>query len=380
MALIEQLLAIVRNTFFESIRQPIMLVLLLVATLLLVLANPLAGFTMDDDQRMFLDLGMATVFTCSALLAAFVATSVLTREIDNKTALTVISKPVGRPMFILGKYVGVAAAIGLGSLYMSLVFMIVEMHTVLQTVRDPVHVPVVVFGVSAFLLGIGIGAWCNFFYDKVFGSTVIVLTTPLLALAYLLSMMFSPNFEPQAMAISFKPELWKGLIVLAMATFVITAVAVAASTRLSQVLTLAVTVGVLVAGLMSNWVFGRQIRSLEAVWLERAREAGQVEQTTEVQVIRLSGGGETVENERTVEVATVPLREMAVGNESLRYAASWAGYAILPNFESMYLSDALTQGHRTPPGYVAKSIAYGGCYIVLSLGIATILFQRREVG
>ena len=73
----EQTLAIVRNTFFESIRQPIVLVLLVIATVTLILSNPLAAFTMEDDQRMLIDIGLATIFLCGALLAAFVATGVL---------------------------------------------------------------------------------------------------------------------------------------------------------------------------------------------------------------------------------------------------------------------------------------------------------------
>src|SRR6476619_3674644 len=97
----EQLLAISRNTFFESIRQPIVLVLLIVAALAILLSNPLSSFTMEDDQRMYVDLGLATVFLAGTLLAAFIATGVLTREIENRTVLTVVSKPVGRPLFII---------------------------------------------------------------------------------------------------------------------------------------------------------------------------------------------------------------------------------------------------------------------------------------
>ena len=73
----QQLLAITRNTFFESIRQPIMLVVLVAATVLIVLSNPLSAFTMDDNQRMLVDIGLATVFLAGAVLAAFIATNVL---------------------------------------------------------------------------------------------------------------------------------------------------------------------------------------------------------------------------------------------------------------------------------------------------------------
>src|SRR5438477_3012435 len=124
----QQTFAIIRNTFFESIRQPVMLVVLMVATLLIILSNPLSGYTMSNDQKMLIDVGLATVFISGAILASFIATSVLGNEIENRTALTVISKPVARPLFVLGKFFGVAGALALATLYMSFVFLLVEEH------------------------------------------------------------------------------------------------------------------------------------------------------------------------------------------------------------------------------------------------------------
>ncbi|MEY4786615.1 MAG: hypothetical protein RL692_509, partial [Planctomycetota bacterium] len=70
MGFIEQLLAIAKNTFFECVRQPISLVILIASTLLVLMSNPLSAFTMMDDQRMYVDIGLSTVFMCGALLAA----------------------------------------------------------------------------------------------------------------------------------------------------------------------------------------------------------------------------------------------------------------------------------------------------------------------
>jgi ABC-type transport system involved in multi-copper enzyme maturation permease subunit len=153
----QQISAIIRNTFFESIRQPFMLVMLLVATLLIIFANLLSGYTMSDDQKMFVDMGLATVFICGAVLAAFIATSVLGREIENRTALTVISKPVSRPVFVVGKYLGVAGGLGVATIFMSLVFLLVDQHSVLQTARDPLHLPVITFGFGAAAIGLAVG-------------------------------------------------------------------------------------------------------------------------------------------------------------------------------------------------------------------------------
>lgn len=379
--MIEQFLAIARNTFLESIRQPITLVILLIAIIGLVLSNPLSAFTMENDQRMLIDIGLATVFLAGTLLAAFVATNVLTREIDNKTVLTVISKPVGRPVFVIGKFFGVAGAIVIGTLLLSFAFLLTEQHAVLQTTRDPVHVPVVVFGLAALILGAGIGVWCNYFYNKVFASTVIIATTPLAGLAYFLSLLFKPDFSFQDPTIAFKPYLWLALICIMVAVLVLTAIAVAASTRLNQVLTLVVTVGVFMLGLMSDSLLGTRIDQLQATWLERATAEGLTETMTEERSITLITGERTVPAEYTETIATVPLYKMADGaGEVVQYGLLWIGYAIVPNFQTLLLSDALTQNHVIPLSYVARAILYGVFYIIAALSAAVILFQRREVG
>lgn len=475
----QQIFAIIRNTFLESIRQPIMLVVLVVATLLIIIANPLSAFTMANDQRMYIDMGLATVFLCGALLAAFIATNVLGREIENHTALTVISKPVSRPLFVLGKYLGVAAALALATAYMSFVFLLVDQHTVLQTVRDPIHVPVVLFGAGAAIIGLGIGIWCNFFYNKVFSSTVICITTPLVGLAYLLSMMFRPDFSLQPIDHGCKPQLWLALAGLMIAILILTAIAVAASTRLGQVMTLCVTVGLFLLGMLSDWMFARPVAQFDQDWTQRIKDKPDAElqalvKESELPAVRtwaykvlsdqayhrhgmwhcgffqeiekqrpelnrlslaerealltaLEGQAqaragsqltsdlnqarqdadaiqwpptkndlvhdldwplsierknrecETIDNQKTVVYP--PLRSVvATTHERIARSACRIASAIVPNFQVLWLSDAVTQEHLIPPSYVMNTAIYGFCYIVAALSLATLMFQRREVG
>jgi hypothetical protein len=378
--MIGQTLAIIRNTFFESIRQPITLVILAAATLGVIFSNLLAGFTMEDDQRMMVDLGLSTVFLCGALLAAFIATNVLNREIENRTVLTVIAKPVSRPLFVVGKFLGVAGALALATIYMGCVFLLVEMHGVLQTVRDPIHQPVLVFGIGAGVLGLAVGVWCNYFYGVVFSSTVIAVTTPLAALAYVLCLMFDHDFSLQPIGAAFDGQLLVALTAVTMAVLVLTAIAIAASTRLGQVMTLCVTLGIFLMGMLSDWFFGRQIARVNAVWLERASTLGLTEMVTETRTIELATG-EMEHVQVDLEIPTVPLTQMADGwAERLEHAAYSGGYAILPNFQSFWFSDALTQGHLIPAGMLGQVLLYGVFYIVVAMSLAVILFQRREVG
>ncbi|MFK7961393.1 MAG: ABC transporter permease [Phycisphaerales bacterium] len=379
--MLDQLLGILRNTFFESIRQPVVLVVLAIATLALVLSNPLSAFTLSDDQRMLVDMGLATVFLCGGLLAAFVATGVLTREIENKTALTVISKPVGRPMFVIGKFLGVAGALLLCTAFMSTVFLLVEQHSVLQTARDPINVPVVVFGAGAVLIGSGIAIWCNYFYGLNFVSTIICSTTPLVIIAYVLSLMFRADFSPQPIGRDFDVDLVKAIIVMAMAILVLTAVAVAASARLGSLLTLVVTIGVFVVGLMSDWLIGRRIEAIRGTWLERAVAGGLTEQREFIPEYTLTTGEvQRAPIPEIREIPTVELSTLAEGSETMALMGWKLLYSIVPNFQMLWLSDALTQRRLIPWEYVASSMLYGLMYVIAALALAVALFQRREVG
>ncbi len=374
-----QLLAIAWNTFFESVRQPITLVVVAGAALLIVMSNPLAAFTMGDDQRMLIDIGLATVFTGGAVLAAFIATGVLGREIAQKTALTVISKPVSRVVFLLGKFLGVALALMLAILCLSVVFMLTEMHAVIETVRDPVHVPVLVFGFGALIIGLLVAVWCNYFYGTVFTSTALFVITPLLLIAYLLALNFEPDFSRQPMWDNFNGQLWLAVVGIAVAECMLAAFAIAFSTRLGQLMTLLATLSTLIVGLLSDWLFARPIHRIEATWLERAQIAGDVE-TVDV-VTTLNRIGESPEAiTKTIEVATVPLTTFAQGWETLPWYSLKAVYGLVPNFQVLWLSDALTQGVLIPGGYLLSSIGYGALYTLVALSLGVLLFQRRELG
>ena len=263
MVFLEQVWAIARNTFLECIRQPVTLVVVIAASLLVILSNPFSAFTMEDDQRMYVDIGLSTIFIAGTVLSAFLATSVIDREIGNRTVLTVVSKPVARATFVLGKYIGLAIALVATVSVATLVFSIVEVHGVIQTAATPVRWPAVGFGAGAVVLATGAAAWANFFYGKSFPATLILAAIPLLAVAYVLSMVFDPDWAAVPISEEFRPEVWVAAGLMAVGLLILAAISVAASTRLGQVPTILVTIGFLLAGLLSDWFVGRRIASFE---------------------------------------------------------------------------------------------------------------------
>lgn len=101
--------AIARNTFSEAIHQPIVYLIagLGVTLLLLSFAFTLFTFSEENTARMIRDMGLATITLCALLAALFTSSSVIADEIEKKTALTVLCKPVTRFQFLLGKYLGI---------------------------------------------------------------------------------------------------------------------------------------------------------------------------------------------------------------------------------------------------------------------------------
>lgn len=260
-----QLATIARNTFIESVRQPVYFILVALCGVLQIFntwgSNFAMGYTesgeVSSDNKLLLDVGLATVFVCGMLLAAFIATAVISREIDNRTVLTVVSKPVPRPIVVLGKYFGAAVAVLIAVVTMLLFLQLAIRHEVMSTAADEVDQPVLVFTFLAVFLAFAIGTWCNFFNGWVFSQTTTLLLLPLTAAAYIGVLLVSKKWELQPIGTDFKPQIALASLCVLMALLVLTAVATAASARLGQVMTIVVCAGVFLFGLLSNHWIGR---------------------------------------------------------------------------------------------------------------------------
>lgn len=259
-------LTIAKNTFIETLRQPIIFVVVLVCGLLQYFTTAATGYSMGyriyadgevtGDDKMLLDVGMATIFVGGIILAAFIATAALTREIENKTVLTVVSKPIGRPAVIVGKFIGVTAAMAIATTILITQLLFAIRHGVMTTAADVIDWPVIVFGAGSFALAAATGAFMNFMYNWSFNQVFTLTLLPLHVGAYALTLLFSDEWALQAITTDFKPQIMMACAALAGALLVITGVAVAASTRLGQVMTIVVCAGVFVIGLLSNHFLG----------------------------------------------------------------------------------------------------------------------------
>jgi ABC-type transport system involved in multi-copper enzyme maturation permease subunit len=117
-------LAIGANTFRESIRQPVYWAIVALTTSLMILSTLFAGFALGEESKLVRDAGLTSITIAGLLLAIFLSSSVVADEIDKRTALTVLCKPVRRFQFILGKYLGITSAVLAGCLLLTAVFLL----------------------------------------------------------------------------------------------------------------------------------------------------------------------------------------------------------------------------------------------------------------
>ncbi len=91
--------------------QPLYLLLLAIGLFGVLLFGIYPFNTLGDDIRLLKDSGVTLIMVLGMLQAVWSAGTSVSDEIDGRTALTVLSKPVSRRSFILGKYAGIMLAV-----------------------------------------------------------------------------------------------------------------------------------------------------------------------------------------------------------------------------------------------------------------------------
>ncbi len=102
----------------ETVRQPAFFVMAFFAAALLIVTIFVSYFTFGEDLKMYKDTGLTTISFFCMLLALLTASSTVADEIEGKTAITLLSKPINRRQFIVGKFMGIE--LGVLALYVLL--------------------------------------------------------------------------------------------------------------------------------------------------------------------------------------------------------------------------------------------------------------------
>ncbi len=107
----QRIKAIAANTFREAVRDKILYSLLFFALVMIGSSVLVAELTIGEFLKIVKDVGLGSISIFGVLIAVFVGIQLVTREIDRKTVYTVLSKPVHRWEFIVGKFLGLGSTL-----------------------------------------------------------------------------------------------------------------------------------------------------------------------------------------------------------------------------------------------------------------------------
>lgn len=104
-------LLIAHNTFREAVRDRVLAGLLAGGLVLIALTRLGSGLAMGEDLRLTVDLGLSSVSLLGLLVILLVGTGLVAKEIERRTIFNLLSRPMPRPVYLVGKWAGLSAAL-----------------------------------------------------------------------------------------------------------------------------------------------------------------------------------------------------------------------------------------------------------------------------
>jgi hypothetical protein len=128
--------AIALATAKSEMSQPLFAILLVAGFCLLLLFLYLPYFTFDEDIKVFKDSGLTLIMILCILQAVWAASTSVSEELEGRTALTVLSKPIGRRQFILGKFSGIVWTVAVMFTILGVLFLVLVAYKPIFDARE----------------------------------------------------------------------------------------------------------------------------------------------------------------------------------------------------------------------------------------------------
>ena len=116
--------AVALNTFREAVRDRIFTSILFFAGAFILASLALQEVTIGDQAKVVRSVGQGSIDLFGAIVAMFLGVSIVWKELDKRTIYTILSKPLPRWQFIVGKYAGLLVTIAAELLILGLVYVL----------------------------------------------------------------------------------------------------------------------------------------------------------------------------------------------------------------------------------------------------------------
>ncbi|MGZ4840582.1 MAG: ABC transporter permease [Candidatus Angelobacter sp.] len=168
--MISRLTAITLNTFREAVRDRVLYNLILFV-LLLVASAPLFGQISIGMERLILvNVGLSSISLFGVIIAIFIGIGLVSKEIEKKTLYTILSRPVRRWEFIVGKYLGLIMTLVVNTALMTAGFYIALLITNGLHKTDALLLVAIYFTVLQFLIVTALTVLFSTFSSPIFSA------------------------------------------------------------------------------------------------------------------------------------------------------------------------------------------------------------------
>jgi ABC-type transport system involved in multi-copper enzyme maturation permease subunit len=113
-----------KNVFQEVIRDRILYIIGFYALILAVANRAIFEFSATSQDKIFLDFGLSLINIIGLIVAIFIGTGLVNKEIEKRTILMLIAKPISRSEFITSKYLGLSSVLGLLVAIMTAIYLL----------------------------------------------------------------------------------------------------------------------------------------------------------------------------------------------------------------------------------------------------------------
>jgi len=137
--------AIAFNTFREAVRDRVLYNLIIFALLMIGSSLLLGQITIAVQKQLLINLGLTAISIFGVLIAIFIGIGLVSKEIDKRTLYTVLTRPVQRWEFIVGKFFGLVGTLVVNAGLMTVGFFVALLYLMHGLVRSDLSILAAVY-------------------------------------------------------------------------------------------------------------------------------------------------------------------------------------------------------------------------------------------
>ncbi len=217
-AALPKMSAIALATFKSELAQPMFLIVMLIGVFALLAFIWIPYNTFGEDIKVLKDSGMTLIKVLCIVQAVWAASTSVSEEIEGRTALTVLSKPLRRRSFVLGKYLGIFLTVAVVFILLGIILMLVTAYKPIYDAKESSHEQPIWQQCNLEMVGVVPGLLLAFMEVAILSAISVAISTRLPMLANFIicfSIYVIGHLTPLLVQVSVEGKMFEAVVFVA---------------------------------------------------------------------------------------------------------------------------------------------------------------------